>query len=231
MDGFPTYGDQQAMMTMNRAAYGDQPAAMMANVGSFYGSAASGLSNMASDVGSLVRPIGYTPPARIYPSYGGMYAQETGFFSGLAGQVGFDRSVPRGTSAYAYHTQQAADIGERVGMGAASTTTALGGIAAGAALSGVGTVAGQFVGGAVGAAVGSVLGPLGTMSGAAVGRVAGGFIGGLASYGVGMTGAGMVNEAIGQRREIQSFLSESSFRFASAGSALSAGPDWSGYVP
>lgn len=224
MNGFPTYDDQQAVMTMNRAAYGDQQAAIMSGAGGFYGGAATGLNNLASDIGSLVRPITYTPPARTYVGSGGYYVQHTGLMRGLASQIGIGGGdVPRGISAYDYHTNQARDVGERIGTGLTSTASVAGGIGAGVAMSGATTFAGQMVGGAVGAAVGSVFGPVGTVAGAVGGRFIGGLAGGLAGYGLGMSGAGLITDSISQRREIQSFLSSSSFRFAGTGSALNAG--------
>jgi hypothetical protein len=224
MEGFPTYDNQQAVMTMNRAAYGDQQAAIMSGAGGFYGGAATGLQNMASDIGGLVRPVHYTPPARTYVASGGFYQQHTGLLRGLAGQVGLSGGdVPRGVSAYEYHTNMAQDVGERVATGAVSTAAVAGGIGAGVATAGIAGIAGGYVGGAAGAAIGSMFGPIGTVAGAAIGRGVGALAGNLAAYTVGMTGAGAITDSISQRREIQSFLSSSSFRFAGTGSALSDG--------
>lgn len=199
------YGDQQAFMTMNRAAYGDYQAAMLSGAGSVYGGASLGMQNMFSDIGQHVMPAMYHAPARVYVGSYGQYQQHTSLMSGLMGTVGLHPDVPRGTTALEYGYNMAADAGERVGAGAA----AVAGVAAGL---GVGATVGRFGGMAVGAAVGSIFGPAGT----AVGATVGGFVGGAAGY---MATEGAIGSAITQRHGIQNFLEASSFRFTGAGSS------------
>lgn len=187
------YGDQQAQMTMNRAAYGDVPAAMMAG-GNFYGGAAAGMSNMMSDLGQSVFPITYTPPARFHAGYYGMYRQHTGLMRGLAGMVGFE-SVPRGTSAMEYAYSSAGDVGERFGSFTAGAAATVGSLAAGYAMAPMGGAIGRAALGGVGGFLGSAILPY--MAASAV--------------------TDQVMTAVNQRREIQSFLEQGSFRFSTAG--------------
>lgn len=202
-----TYGDYQSQLTMNRAAYGDVSAAMITGASTTYGGAAQGLGNLYSDIGEHVMPAVYTPPARVYIGSQGMVQQHTGLMRGLLHTVGIGQTTPRGTTTAEFGTTMAGDTGERVGSGVA----AVGSLGAGAL---VGATAGRMVGTGVGAAVGSLLGPAGTAVGAAVGGFVGGAAGTIAMES-GITGA------INQRREIQSYLETSSFRFVGAGSDMS----------
>lgn len=203
----PVYGDQQANLTAARAAYGDIPAMMMsgaAYTGSAGYGAVTGLGNMFSAVGSQVMPVRYTPPARVNVGYYGQYQQETGFARGLAGVAGL-RYQPFGTQAYRYGYYNAADVGERVGGGLVSAGTVAAGVATGAPL-------GSMIGGAVGGALGAPLGPAGMMVGSAVGS----FAGMLAGY----TGVEAFSDVVAQRRQMNSFLESSSFRYVGAGSSM-----------
>src|SRR4051812_28446216 len=110
-DEMPMYGDSQANLTGMRASYGDVPAYMMAGAGATYGGAASGVRNMFSDLGGMIRPVTYTPPARVNVGYYGQTAQQTGFFTGLTGTLGFNEA-PRGVNSYDYGRRQASDFGE-----------------------------------------------------------------------------------------------------------------------
>lgn len=202
-DGYPTYGNEQAMMTMNRAAYGDVAAGMMGGASTVYGGASSGMQNMMSDIGQYVMPVTYTPPARTYVGSYGQYQQHTGLIRGLAGMVGME-STPRGTTAMEHMTMSAGDVGERVGGGLASAATTIGGLAGGFAATGAFKFAGS--------ALGSTLGP--------VGGALGGFAGMMAAPMAGLMAAQAVGTAVNQRREIQSFLEAGSFRFVGAGSAM-----------
>lgn len=200
------YGDQQAFMTMNRAAYGDYQAAMLSGAGTVYGGAALGMQNMFTDIGRHVMPAMYHPPARFYVGSYGQYQQHTSLMTGLMGMAGIGPDVPRGTTALEYGYHMSADTGERVGAaGAAMASVGIG--------LGVGATVGRFGGMAVGAAIGSLLGPAGT----AVGGAVGGFVGGALGY---MATENAISSAVTQRHEIQSFLEASSFRFTGAGSPM-----------
>lgn len=210
----PIYGDQQAQLTMNRAAYGDVPAAMISGANTTYGGAAMGMNNMMSDVGQFVMPAMYTPPARMHIGSQGMVQQHTGLMRGLFGMVGMGPQTPSGTTHMEFGMNNAADVGERVGSGAA----AVAGLGAGLA---VGATAGRMIGTGAGAAIGSLLGPAGTVVGAAVG----GFVGGAAAMMVTEMG---ISGGVNQRREIQNFLASSSSRFVGAGSDMASPRSGSG---
>lgn len=193
MDGI--YGNQQSMMTMNRVAYGDTAAAMMAGVGTVYGGASMGMSNMLGDIGQHVMPATYMPPARVHAGYFGMYQQHTGLMRGLAGMVGLE-SVPRGTTALEYGIATAGATGERFGAGMTGAATAGAGILGGMALS-------------------APMGALGRLAAGAIGGFAGGAI---LPFLATSAAASAVQDAVGQRRDIQNFLETSSFRFVGPGS-------------
>jgi hypothetical protein len=201
----PMYGNEQASFTGMRAAYGDIPAYMMTGAGTVASGASSGLRNMFTDIGGLVRPVTYSPPARVNVGYYGQTVQQTGFLRSLTGVMGFNE-VPRGTYAYDYGMRNAADFGERIG----------GGLAAGAT-TGVGLAAGATVGsvamGAVGGFLGSALGPVGAAAGAFLGSTFGG-------YALGLAGADFVNDSVAQRRQLSNYLESTSFRYVGAGSPM-----------
>lgn len=199
------YGDQQSQLTMNRAAFGDVPAAMITGAQTTFGGAAQGFNNMMGDIGQFVMPAMYTPPARIHIGSQGMVQQHTGLMRGLFGMVGLGPQTPSGITHAEFGMANAADVGERVASGGA----AVAGLAAGV---GVGATVGRFAGMGVGAALGSLVGMPG------IGATVGGFVGGAA--GMMMTEAGIAG-GVNQRREIQNFLSSSSFRFVGAGSSMS----------
>lgn len=205
MDG-QGYGNEQAIYTMNRAAYGDIPAAMMSGAGIAYGGAASGARNMMADIGRMVMPVTYAAPARAMVGYYGTYQQPTGFFRSGAAAMGI-ADVPRGTTAMEYTYGAAGDFGERLGGGVAGAAATAGGML-------FSVTGGRVVGGALGAAVGSVLGPMGTAAGAWLGANVGGYV-------LGAMGAGAVSKAVEERRQIQNFLEQSSFRYVEAGSPMS----------
>lgn len=200
------YGDYQANLTGMRAAYGDIPAMMMAGAGSAgaagYG-AAAGIGNMFSQVGSRVMPIRYTPPARVNVGFYGQYQQETSFLRGLATTAGL-RTTPLGTPAYQYGYYASADMGERVGAGAVAAASVAGGIAMAAPTS--------YAGALIGGALGAPFGPVGMGVGSALGTLVGGAIG--------YSGADAFADVVAQRRQMNSFLESSSFRYVGAGSAM-----------
>lgn len=195
------YGNEQAMMTMNRAAYGDIPAAMM---GGAYGGSAGGLSNMMADVGRVVMPISYSAPFRPMAGFYGTYQQPQGMAGSGAAAFGFT-TVPRGTSTMGYVYNAAGDFGERLGGGLVGAGVA--GVSALAMTAGIGS----SLGGLGGAAIGSTIGL--SAAGAALGAFAAPIA--LAGY-----GASAVTNAVQERRQIQNFLESSSFRFTGSGSSM-----------
>lgn len=204
-EDLPMYGNEQANFTGMRNAYGDIPAYMMTGAGTAVGGASMGIRNMFSDLGGMVRPVTYTPPARVNTGYYGQVVQQTGFFRGLTGTLGFN-DAPRGTFAYDYGMRNAADFGERVGGGAmAGATTGLG-LAFGA-------TAGSAVAGAAGGFLGSALGPVGAAAGKFLGATFGG-------YALGLAGADYINDALAQRRQMNNYLESTSFRYVGAGSPM-----------
>ena len=202
------YDDSQANLTANRAAYGDIPAMMMSGVrsgGAAISGAYTGAGNALSAIGRSIRPVTYTPPARVVSGQYGQYQQKTGFMSGLTGMMGYN-SAPVGTNAYQYGYYQASDFGERVGAGVASAGTVAAGALGGAPMGGM-------IGGAIGGLIGSAFGPLGAWAGAGVGNIAGSI--------AGYMGADALGSAVSQRREMSAFLESSSFRYTGAGSSMS----------
>lgn len=195
------YGNEQAMMTMNRAAYGDIPAAMM---GGYGGGAGGGLQNMMTDVGRIVMPVSYSAPFRPNVGFYGTHQQNTGFFGSGAAALGFT-TVPRGTQAGTYAYNAAGDFGERAGAGLVGAGVT--GMSALAMSVGLGSTIGSLGGGAIGSTVG--------LSG--VGAAIGGFAAPIAAA---MYGAKAVTQAVEERRQIQGFLEQSSFRFVGAGSSM-----------
>jgi len=195
------YGDYESAYTNQRASYGSIPQGMLMGGYTVGAGAMSGMSNMMADVGRMVRPVGYTPPARVMSGYGGMYVQQGDFLSGVARYAGFG-NTPRGVTEYEYNYHNAADVGERVAGAATSAAAMAGGLAFGA-------TAGSAMARGVGAFAGSALGPVGASVGGAVGGLFGG-------YALGMWAAGQVTDGVAQRREIQNFLESSSFRFATS---------------
>ena len=215
-EDLPMYGNEQANFTGMRTSYGDIPAYMMTGAGTMVGGASQGVRNMFSDIGGLVRPVTYTPPARVNTGYYGQTIQQTGFFRGLTGTLGFN-DTPRGTYSYDYGSRTAADFGERVGGGiAAGATTGLG-LAAGATV-------GSYAMGALGGFVGSALGPVGAAAGAFLGSTFGG-------YAMGLAGADYINDAVAQRRQINNYLESTSFRYVGAGSPMADPRTGSGMSP
>jgi len=202
-----TYGDQQAVMTGYRASYGDVPAMMMSGMqstGNMMMGAASGAGSMLSGLGSMISPSRYAPPARVFTGYYGQYQQHTGMMQNLAIMTGHGRA-PRGVNAYAYQQYAAGDLGERLGTTLVSGGTVLAGLTAGSSVGGaLGTVAGGILG--------SPFGPAGMAAGAAIGGLAGNLGGYMA--------VDSMADLVGQRRQINSFLENSSFRYVGAGSSM-----------
>lgn len=192
MDG-AYYGDEQAQLTMNRSAYGDVPAALMQGSRTVYGGAAAGLGNMYADIGAKVMPASYTPAARYYADFSGMTMQTSTFGEGLKTLMGVGPDAPRGTRAGQFYRNIVSDFGERVAGGAVGAATAATGI-------GVGTLAGIGIATAIG-------GPVG-------------FVGGIAAAMAGSTAHEAVNNAIGQRRDIQNYIEQTSYRYVGAGSPM-----------
>lgn len=204
-EDLPMYGNEQANFTGMRNAYGDIPAYMMTGAGTAVGGASMGIRNMFTDIGGMVRPVTYTPPARVNVGYYGQTVQQTGFFRGLTGTLGLN-DHPRGTYAYDYGLRNASDFGERLGGGlAAGATTGLG-LAFGA-------TAGSAVAGAAGGFFGSALGPVGAAAGKFLGATFGG-------YALGLAGADYINDSLAQRRQINNYLESTSFRYVGAGSPM-----------
>lgn len=204
-EDLPLYGNEQANLTGMRASYGDIPAYMVSGAGQAAGGAYGGLRNMFTDIGGMIRPVTYTPPARVNVGYYGQSVQQTGFFRGLTGTLGLN-DVPRGTYTYDYGMRQAGDFGERVGGGLMAGATTAAGLAFGA-------TAGSAVAGAAGGFAGSALGPVGAAAGKFLGAAFGG-------YAIGLAGADYINDALAQRRQISSYLESTSFRYAGAGSPM-----------
>lgn len=215
------YGDQQAQLTMNRAAYGDVAAGMMMGAGNLVGGAGMGARNLMSDIGQYVMPATYSPSARVYPGFYGQYQEQTGFFRGAFGMTGFTAS-PRGTTQLEHQILHAGDFGERVSGGmAAGATTLAGSIGFGMATAPIFGAAGRLAGSALGSAVGLgggiSMGSLGTLSMGSIG----GFLGGtIAAPLAGLALGNQVMDAYNQRREIQGFLESASFRFVGPGSSM-----------
>lgn len=202
-----TYGDQQAKLTGYRASYGDIPAMLMSGAqtaGSAFMGAAEGAGSLLSTLGSMIRPATYLPPAQAYTGYYGQYEQQTGILRELAIMAGPARA-PRGVNAYQYGYNAAANLGDRVGGGVVAAGTVAAGLGGGY----LGGLGGAIIGGAIGTAI---AGPLGTAPGA--------FIGGLAGNIAGYMGVDSISEPIAQRREINSFLEKSSFRYVGSGSPM-----------
>lgn len=201
------YADQQATLTGNRASYGDVPAMMMSGMqsagGAFMG-AAHGAGSMMSGLGSMIAPSRYMAPARVSTGYYGQYAQNNGFFQNVAAATGHG-GVPRGANAYQYGYHSAADLGNRAGGLAVSTIGVTAGLLGGAP-----------VGGAIGAVAGGMLGAAFGPVGMGVGAAIGGFAGNIGGY----MAVDSLGDAVAQRREINSFLESSSFRYVGAGSSM-----------
>ena len=194
-------------MTMNRVAYGDVPAAMMSGGGMYGGGSVPG--DAFSQAGGRIMPVGYTPPARMNVTYSGMYAQSTGFFSEMASFMGMkDASRSQMTADHIYNS--ASDFGERVGGAIGVGGVMTGGIAAGAALAPVMGGAAKAVAGAMG---------MGSLGAGAIGGMASMF----AAPALGMAAADTVVTAVNERREMNNFLENQSFRFVGAGSSMSDG--------
>lgn len=204
-DEMQMYGNEQANFTGMRASYGDIPAYMMTGAGTVAGGAYGGVRNMFSDLGGMIRPVTYTPPARVNVGYYGQAVQQTGFFRGLTGTMGFN-DAPRGTYSYDYGLRQASDFGERIGGGMMAGATTGIGLA-------VGATAGSAVAGAAGGFLGSALGPVGSAAGRFMGAAFGG-------YALGLAGADYINDALAQRRQISNYLESTSFRYVGAGSSM-----------
>lgn len=201
------YGDHAAYMTMNRAAYGAVPAAMMSPGG---GALYEDPSNPLSTVGRAIRPVMYTPPARVRVTYSGMQPEPTGFFSSATGFMGI-RDPSRSQMASDFIYGAASDFGERVGGGIGVAGVAAGGLALGAAMS---PAVSAMARGVVGAAAGG--GMAGSILGGAAGFLGGAFV----APALGMAVAQGVTSAVTERREIQGFLETQSFRFSGAGSQM-----------
>ena len=197
------YGDDQAAATGMRSSYGDSAYTAMRGAGAFGAGAYQGLGNMFSRIGSMVRPVTYTPPARVQTGYYGHYVQETGFLRGLTGMFGLN-DVPRGTSAYEYNLRGAGDFGQRVASGVTAAGVMAGSIAAGYSLSGVGS--------AIGGTLGAAFGPVGAGVGASIGGLGASFVGA-------MGGDYLLNQ-VAARQNLGNYLEASSFRFVGAGSSM-----------
>lgn len=204
--GLGQYGDNQAMLTQNRASFGDYGAMLMGGFSSV-GHAAAGVyqgsRTALSTIGSIIRPIPYSPPARINVGYYGQYQQETGIAKGLFGMAG--HYAPQGTSQYSYGYNAAADLGDRTGnLGFSAARVATGAV--------VGLALGEPVGKAMGGMIGTLVGP----QTAKFATMAGGLAGSIGGY----MAAEAFGDHVSQRREMNSFLESSSFRYVGAGNSM-----------
>lgn len=202
------YGDNEAQLTMLRSSFGDAAAYTMMGGNVAVGGAQQGFSRMMADMqklGNMVRPVTYTPQARVITGFYGQQAQEYGFFSSMKSSLGvvgnnFGHSDLRAIEG------GSEDFGARLAAGAyhgtAAVATTVGGFALSAPLGFVGRQAG-----------GALLGRAGAAIGGGVGGLFGGFM---------LAGAAVdaVTEGVTARRGIQDYLAESSFRFAGAGSDM-----------
>jgi hypothetical protein len=175
----------------------------MQSAGNMMMGAAEGAGSMFAAVGSMIKPIGYDPPARVYTGYYGQYEQETGLLRSMAATAGIGR-IPRGVNAYQYGYHSAVDLGERVAGGAVAAASVGLGLTAGAVSAPIGSV--------VGGILGSPFGPVGASVGAT--------IGGLASSLGGYMAADAIGERVVQQRELSGYLEKSSFRYIGAGSSM-----------
>lgn len=214
------YGNEQAIYTMNRAAYGDVPAALIGG-GGRVGGATYGLQNMLGDVGRIAMPIQYAPPARAIGGQYGEYSYQTGFFKSLGISTGLV-GVPRGTMAADYVHAASGDLGERVGSGVVGAAAVLASLPVAAAMRPFASLAGRAVGAAAGSGIGGlVAGGVGAAAGGGIGGAVGGFIGGvIAPYMLAAAATGAVTDAIGERRQIQGYLEQTSHRWVGAGSTM-----------
>jgi hypothetical protein len=201
-----SYDDQQARLTGYRTSYGNAPAMFMSGMqsaGNMMMGAAEGAGSMFAAVGSMIKPIGYDPPARVYTGYYGQYEQETGLLRSMAATAGVGR-IPRGVNAYQYGYHSAVDLGERA-AGAAVAVGSVGlGIAGGSAVAPIGSLLGGIMG--------APFGPVGMSVGATIGGLAG-------SIG-GYMGADAIGDRVVQQRELSGYLEKSSFRYVGAGSSM-----------
>lgn len=191
--GAPMYGDGQAAYTDMRASYGDFPGMLAYGAASGISvvgqGAYTGASRMMADLGGMIRPITYTPPARVYVGYSGRHQQQTGIFNSMGAL--FDET-PRSMSPYMYRMNAAEDIGERLGLSMGGLATSAGSLV----VSGVAGKLGGMVGGLAGSIAASLLGYAG------------------ASY-----AADQIYQGVAARRDIQSFLDRTSDLYVTAGSS------------
>ncbi len=145
------YGDQQAQWTMNRAAYGDTAATMMASGGGYGGGDGGFAGNPLGMIGAQVRPLIYSPPARVNVGFYGMYQQNPSFLNGLLNTTGFG-STPQSMFAAEYIANSTADFGGKIGGFASGAGLAIAGSAVGYGLGGM------FGGGIIAGLGGSLVG-------------------------------------------------------------------------
>jgi len=198
MGGAPMYGDAQAAYTNMRASYGDSPmmgayfGGAVGGIQTVGGGAVSGAGRMMHDLGSMIRPMTYTPPARVYAGFSGRVMQETSMWSSFKAMTGIS-DPPRATSPYLYAMTGAADVGER----------------AGGAMAGLGVTAGVLGASALG----------GKLGGMALGGMVGTVAGGLAGYAIGGFAADKIYEGVAARRDVQDYLERTSDLYVTAGSS------------
>ena len=198
------YGDEQAGLTGLRSAYGDTAAQVMMGPQIVGGGITSGFGRMFSDMGRMIRPVGYSAPPRVETGFYGQYATQQGFFRSMAGATGMSKQ-PWGTGALEHRERAVSDFAGRMASGTAYAGSTAAMLAGGFALS--------PAAGAVGGFLGSALGPVGAAIGAGAGTLLGGFaVAGLATN--------QVMEAVEERRQIQDYLEQTSFRYVSAGSEM-----------
>jgi len=195
MGGAPMYGDGQASLTDMRATYGQDMPGMLA-----YGAASgisivghgayNGASRMMADLGGMIRPISYTPPARVYTGYSGRVQQQTGVMSDMKAMMSFI-DAPRGTSPYLYSMNASADLGERAGLAAA----------------GIGVTAATMAAASVTASIGSRMFGL-----------PGGIAGSLGGYMAAGWAADKIYEGVAARQDTQSYLERTSNLYIGSGS-------------
>jgi hypothetical protein len=194
--GAPMYGNGQASLTDMRTSYGAGSMPGMLAYGAASGisvvghGAYIGTSRMMADLGGMVRPISYTPPARVYSGYSGRVQQQTSFLGSLGGMTHID-DAPRGTSPYMYGLNSSYDVGERAGLAGAGFGLAAASIGATSAAGKIGSLA------------------FGT---------AGGLVGGMLGYGAAAYATDKIYEGVAARRETQDYLERTSGQYIGSGS-------------
>jgi hypothetical protein len=207
------YGNEQSAYTGQRAAYGNMPmygmqGAMNVGVGAY-----QGMGNMMGTIGAHINPVAYSPPPRMNVGYYGESQQNTSFFGGMAAVAGYS-DTPRGVYAMEYQRRQVSDFTERAAGGLAGAGlmgASLGAMAlANRIPSWKSGVSALEAGGEA----------IGTKAFGALGGAAGKMAVGFGIYSVGTAAATEVLDQVQNRRELDSYLESSSFRYVGSGSRM-----------